>query len=162
EFVGLGCDVRVGRKGVEVAAYLHDSGSGGVLALTKHIADGDEESRRFATLGGHVAPKGTSFADVGTSIVQLPGGRRTPGYEPRPGGNASVLVQDRFSWEEVQPPVLVEEFAELEDRLSSLPPSSLRPRRVAEDFHVLRVQEMQATRFDAASHSVQALLADAK
>jgi hypothetical protein len=160
EFVGLGCGVRVGRKGVEVTAYLHDSG--GVLALTKRIADGDEETRSFGALGGHIALKGTSFADVGTAIVQLQGGRRTPGYELLPGRNASVLVQDRFLWEEVQPPVLVEELAELEDRLSNLPPSSLRPRRIAEDFHVLRIEEVQAARFDAASHSVQALLVDAK
>jgi hypothetical protein len=165
EFVGLGCGVRVGRKGVEVAAYLYDGKSGAVVALTRQMADGDkpdDELRSFAALGGHVALKGASFADVGTAVVQLQGGRRTAGHELLPGRTgASVLVQDRFSWEEVQPPVLAEEFAELEDRLSGLPPSSLRPRRLTEDFHVLYVKEARAARFDAASHTVQAILVDA-
>lgn len=161
EFTGLGCGVRVERKRVVLSAYLHDGKSSGVLALTKAIADGAEETRSFAALGGHVALKGASFAQVGVGIVQVQSGRRTTGHELLPGrSSASVMVQERWNWEEIGPPVYVAAFAELEDRLSSLPPSALRPRRLVEDFHVLRVQEVRGAQFDSASHSVQALVAD--
>lgn len=160
EYWGLGAGVRPGHKGVEVAAYLYDKLGGGVVAVTKHVADPDQQ-RDFGALGGHVAVKGASFHDLGVGVLQLRGGRRSPGGELLPGrSGAAVLAQDRFGWEEIQPPVLVEEFSELEDRLSQLPPSSLRPRRLAEDFHVLRVAELLDARFDAASHAVQAVVTD--
>ena len=59
------------------------------------------------------------------------------------------------------PPVLAEGFDELRARLGVLPPSSLRPRRVAEDFHVLAVAGFQESRFDASAHVVRATLVDA-
>lgn len=167
DYLGLGCGVHVGRKSVELAAYLHDNRNGGVVAVTRRVTDrelvGDRSPRSFGGLGGHVAVKGTSFQALGVGILQIDGGKRTPGHELLPGrASASVMVQDRFAWEEIAPPVLVEEFAELEDRLSNLPPSALRPRRLTEDFHVLRIAEASHARFDAATHQVQALVRDAR
>ena len=57
--------------------------------------------------------------------------------------------------------MLVEDFAELDARLSALPPSSLRPRRVAEDFHILPIAAVESAGFDAATQTVKALLTDA-
>jgi hypothetical protein len=160
EFRGLGAGVRVGRKGVELAAYLYDRNAGGVVSVTRHVADPDQ-ARDFGALGAHAAVKGASFHDLGVGVLQLKGGRRSPGGELRPGrSGAAVLSEDRFAWEDIEPPVLVERFAELDDRLSQLPPTSLRPRRAAEDFHVLRVAGLAAARFDAASHAVQAVVSD--
>lgn len=162
EYWGLGAGVRMGRRGVEVAAYLYDVSSTGLVAVTKHVADPDQE-RDFGALGAHIAVKGSSFHELGLGVLHLQGGKRAPSGELLPGrSGVSVLTQDRFAWEEIQPPVLVEEFAELEDRLSALPPSSLRPLRIAEDFHAVRVAELRDARFDAASHAVQALVADVK
>jgi hypothetical protein len=162
---GLGCGVWPGRRGVELAAYLHDCKSGDVLAISKEIPDGEEAPdkppRTFSELAHRSAVRGNSFATVGIGILQMDGGKRSSRHELLPGrANAGVMVQDRFTWEEIQPPVLIEDFAEMEDRLASLPPSALRPRRVAEDFHVLRVAKAEEARFDNASHSVQALLVD--
>lgn len=157
---GLGCGVRPGRSGVEMIAYLHDVRSGGVVTVSKQVPDA-EAPRSFAQLGRHAAVKGASYAALGVGVLQLDGGRRTAGYELLPGrAPAVVSVQERFSWEEIAPPVLVEEFAELEDRLATLPPSALRPRRRAEDYHVLQVAAVQQARFDAAAHRVQAVLVD--
>ncbi|MFO0845604.1 MAG: hypothetical protein U0797_25000 [Gemmataceae bacterium] len=162
EYWGLGAGVRPGRKGVEVAAYLYDVAAGTVVAVTKHVADADEP-RDFGALGAHVAVKGSSFHTLGLGVLQLQGGRRTAAGELLPGrSGGAVMTQDRFAWEEIQPPVLVEEFAELEDRLGQLPPSALRPRRLAEDFHVLRVAELRDVRFDAVAQAAQAVVADAR
>ncbi|MFO0928486.1 MAG: hypothetical protein U0736_15925 [Gemmataceae bacterium] len=92
-------------------------------------------------------------------ILQLDGGRRSPRHELLPGrADANVAVQDGFRWDEILLPVFVDEFAELEERLAAFPPP-LRPRRLAEDFHVLRAwPECGRARFDAATHTVQALV----
>jgi hypothetical protein len=164
-FWGLGCGIHVHRRSVDLIAYLYDTRSAQVLALCKQILDDSDEDRErsFGTLSRFVAIKGTPFAQVGIGILQLDGGRRSATYELQPGRSAAtVLVQDRFNWEEIQPPVLVEEYAELEARLSNLPPSAFRPRRLAEDFHVLRVVEVDNVRFDAASQQILARLKDHK
>jgi hypothetical protein len=72
------------------------------------------------------------------------------------------VTPQRFEWERLKPPILAEEFAELQARLSALPPSSLRPRRVAEDFHVCIVAGAQDAHFDAATQTIQATLLDAR
>ena len=47
-------------------------------------------------------------------------------------------------------------------RLGVLPPSSLRPRRVAEDFHVVAVTTVKEFGFDTAAQTVRATLVDAR
>jgi hypothetical protein len=54
------------------------------------------------------------------------------------------------------------DFAELEARLSSLPPAVLRPRRVAEDFHVCAVASAEQVHFDAPSQTVLGVLVDVR
>jgi hypothetical protein len=94
-------------------------------------------------------------------VLQLETGRRSARHELMPGrSGAGVIAQQRLAWEEVAAPVLVEEFVDLEERLAGLPPSALRPRRLAEDVYVLRVAQRKAARFDVITHSVQAVLQD--
>jgi hypothetical protein len=170
EYWGLGCGVRAGRGGAEVAAYVYDRKSGNVLALVQEVAEDGPEPRPFAELGQRIAVRGlagATFAAAGAGVLQMPGGKRTARYTLQPPGvrhndhrRPTLLAQDRFAWEEIDPPVRCDSFAELEERLALLPPAALRPRRVAEDFHVLRIAEVVDVRFDRAAHAVQALLAD--
>jgi hypothetical protein len=162
-FVGLGCGVRPGRRSVELTAYLQDSDSGTVVGVSKDFAEGDDPAqppKSFADMAQASAVKRTSFAALGAGQLLIRGGKRTPSFHLLPT-RAEVSVQPQaFAWESLRPPALVEDFAELDARLSTLPPSSLRPRRVAEDFHVLPVSTVEAAGFDATTQAVEAILAD--
>ncbi|HZT83326.1 MAG TPA: hypothetical protein VFA26_24055, partial [Gemmataceae bacterium] len=163
-FVGLGCGARPDRHSAELTAYLQDSDSGSVVAVSRDFTDpGDpaQEPKPFADLAQTSAVKRTSFAALGAGQLLIRGGKRTPSFHLLPA-RAEVSVQPQvFAWESLRPPVSVEDFAELDARLSALPPASLRPRRVAEDFHVLPVAGVEAAGFDQATQTVQAVLADA-
>ena len=161
-FWGLGCGVDLRRRSAEVTAYLFDTKTTGVSVLTKEVAEEDEETgRSFVRLGQRVAVKGASFAALGAGVLQLETARRSARHELMPGrSGVGVLVQERLAWEEIAPPILVEEFAELEDRLGGLPPSSLRPRRLGEAVYVFRIAKLGAARFDVATNTVQATLHD--
>ncbi len=163
-FIGLGCGARVRRRSVELTAYLQDSDSGTVVAVRREFPDGDpaQPPRPFADLAQTPAIKGSPFAALGAGQLLIRGGKRTAGYQLLPGrADASVQPQG-FAWESLRPPVLAEELAELDTRLSALPPASLRPRRVAEDFHVCAVSGAEAVQFVAATQTVQAVLVDAR
>jgi hypothetical protein len=90
------------------------------------------------------------------------GGKRTASFHLIPGRSDASVQPQTFAWETLRPPVLVEEFSELDARLSALPPSSLRPRRVAEDFHVCTVTGAEGVYFDAATQTVRAVLLDGR
>jgi hypothetical protein len=162
-FIGLGCGVRPGRRSVELSAYLQDSDSGSVVAVTRDFADAEdaEHTRPFADLAQIPAAKRASFAALGAGQLLIRGGKRTAGFHLLPGRAEASVQPQAFAWEALRPPALVEDFAELEARLSALPPASLRPRRVAEDFHVCPVAAIEAPHFDAATQTVRAVLRDA-
>ena len=174
-FIGLGCGVRPGRHGVELSAYLQDSDSGSVVAVSRDFADpppppnpppaggggqGEGPPKSFADLALASAVKRSSFAALGAGQLLIRGGKRTPSFHLLPARAEASVQPQTFAWEGLRPPVLVEDFAELDGRLAALPPASLRPRRVAEDFHVLPVAGVEAVVFDAATQTVQADLLD--
>jgi hypothetical protein len=172
EYGGLGCGIRRARGGVELAAYLYDRKAGHVLAITQEVVEpARDQDTSFAHLADRIAVHGlagATFAAVGAGILRLPGGKRSPRYELLPGraqkGRPSpvLLAQETLAWEEIDPPVRMDDFADLEAHLALLPPSSLRPRRVAEDFHVVKVASVEDARFDHAAQVVQAVLVDAR
>ena len=120
-FVGLGCGVRMGRRSVELTAYLQDSDSGSVVAVSRDFADSDDPAqppKPFADLAQTSAVKRTSFAALGSGQLLIRGGKRTPSFHLLPS-RAEVSVQPQtFAWESLRPPVLVEDFAELDARLT--------------------------------------------
>ncbi len=162
-FIGLGCGVRLKKRSVELTAYLQDSDSGSLVAVCKEFADDPDPAkppRAFGELAQASAAKGSSFATLGAGQLLIRGGKRTASFHLIPGRSDASVQPQAFAWESLRPPVLVEEFAELEARLSALPPASLRPRRVAEDFHVCAVTAADSVQFHAATQSVQAVLLD--
>src|SRR5262249_18024257 len=162
-FIGLGCGARPGRRSVELTAYLQDSDSGSVVAVSRGFAEPepDAEPKPFGDLAQAPAVKRTSFASLGVGQLLIRGGKRTTSFHLLPGRAEASVQPQAFAWENLRPPALVEDFAELDGRLSALPPASLRPRRVAEDFHVCPVAGVEATRFDGPTQTVQATLLDA-
>src|SRR5207248_4436459 len=128
------------RRSVELTAYLQDTDSGSMVAVSKEFREAEPDPaqqpqvpRSFADLAHAPAVKGSSFAGLGAGQLLIRGGKRTAGYHLLPGRAEASVQPQAFAWESLRPPVLVEEFAELDARLSTLPPAALRPRRVAED-----------------------------
>ncbi len=166
--VGLGCTAHVYRGGVELTACLQDAATGGLLVLSRDFPDPPPESsepaRPFSELARASNLRGHSFLSVGLSKLQLAGGKRTiKGELQLPQLLRQVNVQPHpLNWESLRAPVLVEDWAELDARLSTLPPSSLRPRRLGEDFHVIRVMRADGAHFDSSTQTIQALLRDSQ
>jgi hypothetical protein len=168
-FWGLGVGIEIGRKSIEATAYLYDCKTSGMMVASRQFTDlaSDDGSsfRSFGGVGRQVAllGYGISFHTLGMGELLIQSGRRSPaGRWLNTRGNGTITPQTLFNWHEILPPTYAEEFAEIEDRFATLPPSALRPRRAAEDFHVLRIAQVQAARFDPVSHCVQAILVDGK
>jgi hypothetical protein len=162
-FVGLGCGVRIHKRGVELNAYLQDSDTGSVAAVCKDFADNQDDKqppKSFAELAQGSAVKGTAFAALGAGQLLIQKAKRDAGHRLMTARTDATVQPQAFAWENLRAPVLVEEFAELDARLSALPPSSLRPRRVAEDFHVCKVARVEAADFDAPTQTVYAVVSD--
>jgi hypothetical protein len=70
------------------------------------------------------------------------------------------LNPQSYQWEKLRSPLLVNDFAELTDRLRSLPPPQLRPRRVTEQLQVLEISEVLSVEFDPVSQSLRSQVVD--
>jgi hypothetical protein len=164
--VGLGCGAAVGRREVELIAYLQDAATGAVAVVSREFADpapdAKQEPRSFADLARSPAVKASSFADLGRGQLLTDGGRRTAGFRLLIGRSHASVQPQALAWESLRPPALVEDYAELAARLAGLPPSALRPRRAAEDFHVLPVAATEAAGFDVPAQLIVATLRDAQ
>ena len=164
-YIGLGCGARVARRSVELFAYLQDVDTGTIVTAGREFADPVEDTtelpRDFCRLARLALVKGASLADLGAGQLLIQGAKRSPSHRLIIGRARAVVNPQAFAWEQLRAPVLAEGFDELRARLGVLPPSSLRPRRVAEDFHVVAVAGFQESRFDTSAHVVRATLVDA-
>jgi hypothetical protein len=162
-FIGVGCGVKVGRGQATVIAYLQDANSGSMVAVSREFPDlkEPEEPKPFWQLARTPVVKDASFAQLGAGQLLTNGGRRTTDHHLVLGRVKAVVNPQNFSWENLRPPMLGENFAEIRARLGVLPPSTLRPRRVAEDFHVCAVSKVEMATFRPDSQTVDAIVVDA-
>lgn len=86
-----------------------------------------------------------------------------------PGRAKATANPQTFNWESLRAPVLVEDFSEIYTRLSTLPPTSLRPRRLTENFYICALANstegfvgVEAVEFSSVEQSVKAILRDFK
>lgn len=165
--IGLGTGVRVHKRHTAVSAYLQDVDSGAVVALERTFADPDIQAglapRDFAELAGTVIMHGVSLARIASSQLLLKSGKRTPSGQlilPRTKTNITVNPQS-FQWEQLKPPLAVEDLSQLRAWLETLPPSYLRPRRRVENLHVVAVEHLDDVRFDAQAQKLTARIRDA-
>jgi len=163
--VGLGCDVRARRGLTECSVYLQDASSGLVVAISQEFADPPDTSpdppAEYWQLAARPALKGTSLAALGAGQLLLQGGKRTPGCRLLPGRARFSFTPQSFQWESLRAPALVDDFAELGMRLASAPPSSLRPRRLGANLHILAVASVAAAEYSEVDQTLYAALRDA-
>jgi hypothetical protein len=160
--VGLGCGATVRSSGVTLTAYLQDVDSGTVVAMPRDFANPDSATapKPFWQLAQQSIGKGMQLGTVGAGQLLAKGGKRTPSYQFIPGRSPMSLNPQSYQWEKLRSPLLVNDFAELADRLRSLPPPELRPRRVTEQLQVLEIAEVLSVEFDAVSQSLRSQVAD--
>src|SRR5262245_58744251 len=118
----------------------------------------NEPPRDFARLAETPIVKGASLAAVGAGQLLIQGAKRTPGHRVVVGRGRAVVNPQAFAWEQLRVPTLADDFDELRARLAVLPPASLRPRRVAEDFHAVPVAAVRQFAYDSAAQAVRATL----
>ena len=161
--VGLGCGVHLSAHAAELTAYLLDTDTGTVGVISKRFANPTDTAlspKAFADLGRASAVKSIPFAELGRGQLLYEGGRRSANFRITLGRAPASNQAQTFQWNELPPPVAVNEYAELSRRIASLPPSALRPRRAAEDFHVLTVNAVSQAGFDVIGQRIVAELRD--
>ena len=151
---------------MEAIAHLQDVNTGTIVAIGREFADpapdAPEPPREFWKLGQTTMLKRSSLADLGAGQLLIQGAKRSPSCRLVIGRGRAVVNPQAFAWEQLRAPVLAEDFAEIRARLGLLPPASLRPRRVAEDFHAVAIAAVEGFAFDPAAQVVRATLRDAR
>lgn len=165
--IGVGMKIVPGTKQTKVWAYLQDADSGSLMAVERIFANPDpkagETPKSFTDLADTVLVRGISLRGLATSQLLLKSGKRTPAGKlilPRTASSMMIHPQS-YQWENLKPPLLVENIAQLRSRFESLPPDCLRPRRCTENLHVLAIQGVEEARFDQSQQCLLATLIDA-
>lgn len=160
-WIGLGTSVTARRKSVVLAAFMQEAGTGSLGAVMREVADpADGELQDFAALARAGMVKGAGIRALGSGQILTESCRRTPDNRLAFGRARAQVSTQAFEWSKLRVPVLVEDFAELRARLGLLPPRSLRPRRMGEDFHVLPVAANTPVEFDRTTQSLTSVLTD--
>ena len=161
--VGLGCAVRNHQKSVEILALMQDDSSGTIAAVTRHFpAPTDEaEPEDFARLGSKLVVKGRDLTTIGAGQLVIKTGKLYADHRLSLGRSTASVYAQNYAWEELRAPVHAENFDEVRARLAQLPPASLRPRRLGEDLHAVRIHDVEHVRFSARDQAVRATLRDA-
>lgn len=164
-YIGLGCGVKVSRRCATVVAYLQDADSGSMVAVSREFPDPADDSpdqpKPFWQLAQTAAVKGATYAMLGAGQLLAAGGKRSTSYQLVLGRTSATVNMQAFTWEQLRPPVLAERFADARARLGALPPAALRPRRVAENFQVCAVREVEHAEFRPDTQTVEAVVLDA-
>ncbi|MGL5081249.1 MAG: hypothetical protein ACRC8A_07145 [Microcoleaceae cyanobacterium] len=165
-WIGLGCGVQLQHRSFKFRAYLQDIDSGTLAALCRDFPNAnlpnttDEPPQSFATLGRTQVKQGMTWSGLGSGQLLTQGGKLTPSHELILSRTKAILNPQTYHWETLRPPLLVEDFAELQAHLQTLPPACLRSRHLTEHFYVCRVKAVDDVRFDQVDHAVMATLTD--
>lgn len=163
--VAVGLDVKPMENHVQFRIFLQDCETGTVLVLSRTIASretSDDPAKSFDELASRVLAGGISIERFAQSLLLLGSGKRTPTDDlilPVGAGKFTANPQS-FLWEDLKPPFAVESFDQLRQRLEMLPPDWLRPRRHAENLHVIRIKKIQDATFDARTQRMSATVED--
>ncbi|MFZ4667283.1 MAG: hypothetical protein ACOYME_12730, partial [Prochlorotrichaceae cyanobacterium] len=160
--VGLGCSAQVSKGQVLLKVYLQEVKSGTVLRVSRSFTTEADLLKPFSQLAFTSGFKRFSLASLGRGQVITKGGKRSPSHEFRPGRAAASLNPQTFAWENLRPPLLVDDIQLLQDHLAQLPPAALRPRRLVDNFWVMAIDRVEQVTFSALDQWVVAQLRDAQ
>ena len=162
--VGLGCTVIHRKRSVIIQALMQDSATGKIMALGNEFTNPEDETVSppdFASLGTKLIVKGRDISSLGRGQLVLKKADLHADRHIELGRSPASAYPQNFAWESLPAPVHVEHFDEVRARLASLPPASLRPRRIGEDFHVAPVVKVSDAGFSVKDQAVTATLVDA-
>jgi len=125
-----------------------------------HPADSAVPPLSFAKLAQTAVVQRASLALLGQGTLLLSGGKRAPSRRLSTARARSTVNPQNFQWDTLREPVRVDDFQELRSRLADLPPGVLRPRRVVDNFHVLKVASVSSAGFVPMEQTVHAVLID--
>ena len=158
--IGLGCGVQIKKQSIILTVYLQDSNSGTVVAICQEFnrTENENEQLYFSELAQKALFKRVSFASLGAGQILTKGGKRSPNYQFLPGRRQMAINPQTFEWSKLRSPLLVEEFDVLQAHLQLLPPASVCPRRLTENFYVLAVDTVESVSFSAIEQETTAIL----
>ncbi len=162
-FVGLGAMAMEEKNRCRLGIFLQDVGTGHILTVERAVAEPPDAAtppRPYHVLGRLTVAKDSNVFQLASGQLLMQGGRRTADGRIVIGRARAAVNPQAFRWEDLKAPVLAEDFDEITARLALLPPSSLRPRRAAGDFHVCRLAAVTGARFDQPSQRILAMLTD--
>ncbi len=163
-FVGMGCSVTKRKQSIVVQAMLQDKKTGKVVALGHEFVDPSEDDNIEASplheLGSKLVIQGRDLASLGRSQLVLKKATLGADHGLELGRARASAYQQTYKWEELLAPVFAEDFDEVRAKLQALPPASLRPRRVGEDFHVVPIKRVQRASFSVRDQAIMATIVD--
>lgn len=182
KYVGIGTEIKAGRKQTVVSVYLQDADTGLLATIQRTFANettADPSSsmtttatttpsstivKPFEALIETPIYRGVRLAGLASSRVLLKSGKRTPSSELKlPRSAMAVGVNPQlFRWETLKPPLLADSFSELVDRIASMPPSYLRPLQLTDGVHVVPVQTIEEVNFDPIRQYLTARVIDSQ
>jgi hypothetical protein len=151
-------------KSTALHAYLLDQDSGMVVAVAREFVQRHEDNNlpaEYSKLAQTMVLPRCSLAALGKGTLILSGGKRTPSGRLIMARAKSAMHPQAFQWEVLPEPLRIDDLQELRHRMAELPPSALRPRRLVDNFHVLKVAKVEEARFIPHQQAVRALLKDA-
>lgn len=159
-YVGLGMSVRTGRSQTIYNAFFQDADTGVLATVERSFSD--ETAKTFQELADTTLYRGVTLAGLAGSQVLLKAGKRLASGELILPRSASAFASNpqSFQWEQLKPPLLVENFEQLSSRWAFLPPSYLRPRRRTEGLHVVAIARASNVSFNPVEQCIEAKLFD--
>ncbi len=159
-YVGLGMSLRAGRSHTIFNAFFQDADTGVLATVERSFSD--QTGKTFHELAETTLYRGVTLAGLAGSQILLKTGKRLASGELVLPRSASAFASNpqSFQWEQLRPPLLVENFEQLASRWASMPPSYLRPRRRTEGLHVVAIDRVANILFNPVGQCIEATLVD--
>lgn len=161
-FTGLGSGVRILSKSVVLQVFLEDADSGLIVVIEKEFLNPENgPAREFRFLGETPVAAGAKFIDIARSQL-LSGSSKRTASGILSFGRKLVVNPQAFNWERFRENNYHIDYAELHNRMTFQPPSSLRARRVAESFQIIGITAVENTRFDPVTQEIRCEFIDSQ
>ncbi|MGL4421317.1 MAG: SWIM zinc finger family protein, partial [Gemmataceae bacterium] len=115
-YIGLGTSVSSLRGRLTFTTYLQDDKTGAIATWQKEYRPAEDDARTLSQLGQFSVVKSSSQVTLARGQLLVEGAKRTPGGRLTLARAQAVVQPQSFQWEQLRPPVLVEDHTELAAR----------------------------------------------